>query len=191
MYTPDKIDRDFCVECREAVEYELKREIVEREIRGKKYAFRMTTAYCKKCGTEMSVPGLIDLNIREMDEQYRAAENIIPISDIKKLMAIYNLDKTSLSLALGFEEDAISRYLAGQIPSKEHSDIMRKELVSENNIIEKASKIIDECVQIDAKNRTDREEFLKKQADFRKRLADTQSDIQTLRESIRQTMPNG
>lgn len=57
MYTPDKIDRDFCVECREVVEYELKREIVEREIRGKKYAFCMTTAYCKKCGVKMGVSG--------------------------------------------------------------------------------------------------------------------------------------
>lgn len=119
MYTPDKIDRDFCVEFRE---------IVEREVRSKKYAFRMTTAYCKKCGAEMSVPGLIDLNIREMDEQYRAAENIVTILDIKELMAIYDIDQASLSLALDFEENAISRYLAGQIPSKEHSDIMRKAL---------------------------------------------------------------
>ncbi len=45
---------------------------------------------------------MIDKNIREVDEQYRAAEGIISIDDIEKLMKIYKLGKAPLSLALGF-----------------------------------------------------------------------------------------
>lgn len=60
----------------------------------------------------------------------------------------------------------------------------------ENYIVKKMKEVVDECAQIDAKNRTDREKSLKKKTDFHKRFADTQSSIQTLRESIRRTMPN-
>lgn len=55
-------------------------------------------------------------------------------------------------------------------------------------IVKKTKEIVDECARIDVKNRTDREEFLKKQAGFNQRFADTRSNIQTLRESIRQTI---
>ena len=40
-------------------------------IREKKYTFEITAAFCNKCGGEMGVPGLLDYNIKEIDEQYR------------------------------------------------------------------------------------------------------------------------
>ena len=73
---------------------------------------------------------MIDKNIQEVDKQYREYEDIVSIEDIKKLMKIYNLGKAPLSLALGFGEITITRYLLGQIPSKEYSDIIRKALSS-------------------------------------------------------------
>ena len=33
----------------------------------------------------MSIPGLIDQNVQEIDEQFRAMEGIISIDDIKRL----------------------------------------------------------------------------------------------------------
>ena len=69
----------------------------------------------------MAIPGLIDKNIKEVDEQYRAIEEIVTIEDIERLMKIYKIGKAPLSLALGFGEVTISRYLAGQIPSKNYS----------------------------------------------------------------------
>lgn len=39
-------------------------------------------------------------------------------------------EETSASLALGFGEVTISRYLEGQIPSKEYSDVVRAALAS-------------------------------------------------------------
>lgn len=121
---------DFCIECRKNTEYILQKRPVIKTIGKKEYSFGITAAVCAVCGKEMSVSGLIDQNIREIDEQYRAAEGIISADDIEKLMKIYKIGKVPLSLALGFEEVTISRYLAGQIPSKEHSDIMRLALSS-------------------------------------------------------------
>lgn len=78
----------------------------------------------------MEIPGLLDRNAQEIDEQYRAAEGIVTIDDIEKLMKIYKIGKAPLSLVLGFGEITITRYLAGQIPSKEYSDRIRRELAS-------------------------------------------------------------
>ncbi len=45
-------------------------------------------------------------------------------------MKIYKIGKAPLSLALGFGEVTIARYLSGQIPSKEYSDVLRSALSS-------------------------------------------------------------
>ena len=78
----------------------------------------------------MSVPGLLDKNVREIDEQYRFVEGLVKIEDIEKLMKIYKIGKAPLSLALGFGEITIPRYLEGQVPSKEYSDIVKAALAS-------------------------------------------------------------
>ncbi len=121
---------DFCIACRKETEYKIRKETVKEIIRDKAYEFILTKAYCSECGEEMSIPGFIDLNIRERDEQYRRSEGIISIEDIYKLMKIYNIGKAPLSLALGFGEVTISRYLEGQIPSKAYSAIMMKALTN-------------------------------------------------------------
>ena len=121
---------DFCVECRKNTEYVFRKKCVMHTIRDHEYEFEITAAVCRECGSEMDIPGLTDRNIKEMDEQYRNAEKIITIEDIEKLLKIYNIGKAPLSLALGFGEVTISRYLAGQMPSREYSDIMKKALSS-------------------------------------------------------------
>ena len=78
----------------------------------------------------MSIPGLIDKNVQEIDEQYRAAEGLVSIDDIERLMKIYKIGKAPLSLALGFGEVTIPRYLERQVPSKAYSDIIKAALSS-------------------------------------------------------------
>ena len=45
-------------------------------------------------------------------------------------MKIYKIGKAPLSMALGFGEITIPRYLEGQVPSKEYSDVVRAGLAS-------------------------------------------------------------
>lgn len=139
--------RDFCIECRKETEYLLQKRDIIKTIRDKDYTFGITVAVCAECGKEMSIPGLIDKNVREIDEQYRAIEGLVSIDDIERLMKIYKIGKAPLSLALGFGEVTIPRYLEGQVPSKEYSDVVRAALASpaymKQKLIENRDKLTD------------------------------------------------
>ena len=63
---------DFCTICRKETGYTLQKINLIKNIKGTEYTFRFTTAVCNECGEEMGVPGLIDRNIREFEEQYNA-----------------------------------------------------------------------------------------------------------------------
>ena len=113
--------RQFCVECRKETGYDIRKVKYTHCIKGKEYTFDVATALCKECGAEVNIPGLMDSNARLIDEQYRKTENLVSIEDINKLMEVYNIGKAPLSLALGFGEITITRYLQGQYPSLEYS----------------------------------------------------------------------
>ena len=68
---------DFCIECRKNTVYILQKRPVIKTIKEKEYSFGITVAVCTECGEKMSIPGLIDKNVQEIDEQYRAAEGIV------------------------------------------------------------------------------------------------------------------
>ena len=127
----------FCTECRAEVPYEVRRVKIKHNIKEKEYTFEVNKAFCKECGAQIEVPGMMDKMVEEIDTQYRKAENLISIEAIDKLMDLYNIGKAPLSLALGFGEVTITRYINGQMPSKEYSDIMEKALKSPRYMIEK------------------------------------------------------
>ncbi len=139
--------RDFCIECRKETEYVLKKKDIVKTIREKEYIFGITVAVCAECGEEMSIPGLIDKNVQEIDKQYRSAEGLVSIEDIERLMKIYKIGKAPLSLALGFGEVTIPRYLEGQMPSREYSDIVKAAFTSpsfmKRKLAENREKITD------------------------------------------------
>lgn len=126
---------DFCTQCRKETTYQLCNKIVQKVVREREYKFEIIVAICDECGAEMDISGLTDFNIKRIDEQYRKAEGLVSVDDINKIMEIYNIGKAPLSIALGFGEITISRYLSGQIPSKEYSDIIKKALSTPNYMI--------------------------------------------------------
>lgn len=143
----EKGRRDFCIECRKETEYLLQKRDIIKTIRDKDYTFGITVAICAECGDEMSISGLVDKNVQEIDKQYRAIEGLVSIDDIEGLMKIYKIGKAPLSLALGFGEVTIPRYLEGQVPSKEYSDVVRAALASpaymKQKLIENRDKLTD------------------------------------------------
>ncbi len=122
--------RDFCIKCGKDTEYALQKEEIVKTIREKQYTFVITVARCAECKEEMSIPGLLDCNVKEIDGQYRAAEGLVSTEDIERLMKIYQLGKASFSAVLGLGEVVTDRYLAGQAPAKEHSDRIKAALSS-------------------------------------------------------------
>ena len=123
-------NNSFCIECRKETSYHLETRKIYRTIRDKEYEFYITVPVCDECGNEINIPGILDKNVEEIDYQYREKEGIVKKEDIIKLMRLYNIGKAPLSLALGFGEKTITRYLEGQVPSKEYSDIINKALAS-------------------------------------------------------------
>ena len=81
--------------------------------------------------------GIIDLNVKEIEDQYREYEDIVTIEDIVKLMNAYNIESNTLSLILGLKEDTISRYLQGSIPTKEISDVIKKAISIPSYFVDK------------------------------------------------------
>lgn len=118
----------FCIECRKETGYEFRIEECTHCIKGKEYTFNVLKAVCEECGEEVSLPGLMDANAKLIDEQYRNIENLVSVEDINTLMEVYNIGKAPLSLALGFGEITITRYLQGQYPSVEYSNIIHRAL---------------------------------------------------------------
>ena len=133
----------FCIECREETMYRIQPVLCRKCIKDKEYEFIISEAVCEKCGETVNIPGLMVSNAQEVDRQYRLQEGIVSIDDIHDLMEVYKIGKAPLSLALGFGEITITRYLSGQVPSKEYSDIIRKALESPTFMIEKLNENID------------------------------------------------
>lgn len=122
--------REFCIECRSETSYQMRTVLLKKVIRDKEYEFEILEAICEKCGEPVNVPGLMERNAQEVDRQYRQKEGIVSTNDIFNLMEVYKIGKAPLSLALGFGEITITRYLSGQTPSKEYSNIIRCALES-------------------------------------------------------------
>ena len=127
----------FCTECREETPYRIRSMSYVKKIREKECVFEVAEAICSKCGAPVNLAGLMDRNAREIDRQYRMQEGLVSIEDINNLMELYKLGKAPLSLALGFGEITITRYLAGQIPLKEYSDVIRSALESPEFMVER------------------------------------------------------
>ena len=134
---------DFCTNCRRETSYTLQKKTIQKTIKDKDYNFEITVALCDECGEEMDIPGLLDENIKSIDEQYRRAERLVSIEDITDLMVIYNIGKAPLSTALGFGEITITRYLAGQMPCKEYSDIILQAIKMPSYMINKLDENAD------------------------------------------------
>ena len=121
-----KKDVIFCIECGEKVSYSITSDRVEITIRGIKFSYVELSAYCVKCGKEIYVPEVNDMNVVSREEAYRKAAGLISVSDIQNILTKYNIGAGPLAKLLGFGEITINRYISGQLPSRDHSEKLLK-----------------------------------------------------------------
>lgn len=122
----ERMHEVLCWNCRRKVSYRIKARDEEKVIKGKRYHFNEKYALCDECGEEIMVPGLDDENDREIDNIYRRENDLITIDEINLLMEKYNIEKRPLSKLLGLGEITITRYLDGQLPAKKYSDMLKR-----------------------------------------------------------------
>jgi len=116
----------FCEKCRDKVNYSVNNIEKSKEIKGNEIKYIGKEAYCNQCGSNIFVKKIRNYNLQKLDEEYRKSENIITISDIKKIVEDYNTGKRPLSKLIGWGEGTLSRYLDGDIPSKNYSNTLKK-----------------------------------------------------------------
>lgn len=115
----------FCPECREDVSYKVKNIKLEASIKGEIYNYTGKVCYCDFCGSELYLDSVNDYNLKSLYDVYREENNIISLEEIADILKKYNIGKRPLSQLLGWGELTLTRYLDGDIPSKEYSDKLK------------------------------------------------------------------
>ena len=117
----------FCTHCMEDRECEYKERIKKEKIDDIEIEYLEKYYICKTCGEEI-YGDLLDYNVREANNKLREKTGLIQINDIEKIIEKYNIGKKPLSLVLGLGEITITRYLDGQNPTKENSELLKNVL---------------------------------------------------------------
>lgn len=106
---------------------------------------------CSNCyGLNMS-DVYIQENLKSADDAYRKHFDIINIGEIKSMVSTLSMIPSIpiISKLLGFHEGLLTKYMAGQSPTKEHSELMRsiKSLADlEKIVMKREKKTIEEYV---------------------------------------------
>lgn len=116
----------FCEKCRDVVAYSTKEITKSKNIKGKEVIYVGKEAYCTECGNEIFVAEVRDYNLQKLDTAFRTQENLIAVSEIESILAKYDIGKRPLSLLLGWGEGTVTRYLNGDIPTKQYSDTLKR-----------------------------------------------------------------
>ena len=128
------IGKDFCAACGEERPYYMSK-VWETYIPDEKdsfpnkpFRYQATAALCSVCGGRIDLPELYELNTREYMDAYCDAFDLIHQEELERLLSLYQIGKAPLSLALGFGEVTITRWLSGCFPSRSKSEICRRAL---------------------------------------------------------------
>ncbi len=116
----------FCEKCHETMECIGKGKKKSRSIKGKNIEYMGKEAYCEECQSEVFVSEIRDYNLNMLDKAYRESEGLIAISEMEQILEKYDVGKRPLSLLLGWGEGTLTRYLDGDIPTKQYSDTLKK-----------------------------------------------------------------
>ena len=122
----------FCEKCHDMVEYSIRELKEQKAIKGKNVEYIGKEAYCNECGNEIFVSDIRDHNLAMLDKAYREKEGLITIAEIELILDRYNVGKRPLSLLLGWGEGTLTRYLDGNIPTKQYSDTLKRILGDSN-----------------------------------------------------------
>lgn len=121
--------KGFCENCRDMVDYSVKKMRKEKVVKGNVIQYDGKEAYCEACNGNIFVAEIRDYNLSQLDAAYREEEDLITVTDTLKILERYDIGKRPLSLLLGWGEGTLTRYVDGHMPSKFYSDILKRILV--------------------------------------------------------------
>lgn len=116
----------FCEKCHDMVTYYTREKKMIKTIKGKEIEYVGKIAICNECDREIFVADIRDYNLTMLDKAFREEEELISVAEMELILDRYNIGKRPLSLLLGWGEGTLTRYLDGDIPTKQYSDILKK-----------------------------------------------------------------
>ena len=116
--------RIFCTHCMEDRECDYKERMKKIKINKLEIEYLEKYYVCKTCGEEL-YDDLLDYNVREANKKLREQTGLIQVSEIEEILNKYNIGKKPLSLVLGLGEITITRYLDGQNPTRDNSELLK------------------------------------------------------------------
>ena len=116
----------FCIECGCKTHYRVSSSVEKITVRGVTFSYTELRADCEDCGNEVYVAEISDENVLYREEGYRRAAKLITVAEVNELLAKYNIGAGPLAKLLDFGDVTINRYVAGQLPSRRHSDLLLK-----------------------------------------------------------------
>lgn len=136
----------FCSNCMDDRTCSYKESIKKEIISGKEIEYLEKYYICDECGSKI-YGDLLDYNTKEANNKLREKTGLITINEIEEILKKYSIGKKPLSLVLGLGEITITRYLDGQNPTKDNSellkDIFENPLLYEMFLIANRDKISD------------------------------------------------
>lgn len=116
----------FCEECRDDVTYRIIEHDMVGEIKGEEYHYLGKEAICDNCGAYVYVPEINDYNLEALYDEYRKANDIIALSEVRAIPKKYAIGKRPLSNLLGWGEHTFTRYYDGDVPTRQYSEILKR-----------------------------------------------------------------
>lgn len=116
--------KKFCDNCLKEVNCTYNKRYKELKYKNKKVKYLEKYYICDNCKKEF-YDDLYDYNIKAGNNELRKLSNTITIEEIKEITTKYNIGKKPLSLVLGLGEITITRYLDGQNPTRENSELLK------------------------------------------------------------------
>ena len=119
-----KMKKQFCTYCMDYRECEFQEKNKKEKIDNIEIEYLEKCYICKTCG-EKIYGDLLDYNTIEANNKLREQTGIIQVSEIEEILNKYNIGKKPLSLVLGLGEITITRYLDGQNPTRDNSELLK------------------------------------------------------------------
>ncbi len=116
----------FCEACQKQVAYQVEEVETDAMVKGKKYTYRKIVARCTECGSFVFVHDLNDKNLEILYDVVRQENQLVPLSTVCLIPEKYNIGKRPLSLLLGWGEQTYTRFLEGDLPSRQYSDMLTR-----------------------------------------------------------------
>lgn len=114
----------FCPKCGKQVEFSTAQRKRMTEVEGRRYRYDALQAICGQCGAEATYPPYQEAAGKAFNEAVRRDLGLVSLERILELPKRYAIGKRPLSKVLGLGEHTYSQIMAGQAPSKAHSDLI-------------------------------------------------------------------